>query len=54
MALSKGSARLGAYLPEEGSRAGSRNLVGFKKFRWTKSKKGGDSVSESYTVVRTL
>jgi hypothetical protein len=45
MALSKGSTRLGAYLPEEGSRAGSRN-VGFKRFIWTKSEKG-DSVSES-------
>jgi hypothetical protein len=53
MALSKGSIVLGAYLPEEGSRAGSRNVVGFKKFRWTNSEKG-DSVCESYTIVRTL
>jgi hypothetical protein len=51
MALSKGSAKLGAYLPDEGSRTGFRNTVGFKKFgSWTKYKNCLDGRTDHLVV----
>jgi len=59
--LITGSNMLGASLPEDGSRAGLRNLVFFRKVlhdgqspKRKKEKEKGDYVNESSTTVKAL
>jgi hypothetical protein len=54
IALSKGSTRLSASLPEDGSTAGFQNAEFCIKFRrWTESNIA-DYVSDWYSIVRTI
>jgi len=54
IAHSKGSIRVGASLHEDGNRVGFRNFVFFYFRRWANSKRKGDCVSESCTIVKAI